>query len=102
MITVWKYELGTDIGVSIAFAMPHGAKVLSVANQFDCVVMWAEVDTDFVTPDLERRTFYLVGTGHTMPVSLYNESVLFHGTVLLLAGITVAHVYEFRKQRVPV
>ena len=84
--SVYKYTLvPTDTQV---VRMPASAKILSVANQDDCIRVWAEVNPD---PDVRvvHRVFHIFGTGHQMP----EAPGIFVGTVLMCGGQLVFHVY---------
>lgn len=80
MKTVWKFFLDREV------EMPTGAKLLHVAEQHGQLCTWAEVDPDAPT---EIRRFALVGTGHNVP-----ENVTFVGTILMMGGGILIHVYE--------
>lgn len=83
-MTVWKFVL--DIGRQ-AIEMPVDAEVLHIAEQHDQVCVWALVSPD--APKAERR-FVVTGTGHPVP----DRRGRFLGTVLLLDGALVLHVWE--------
>ena len=84
MRTVWKYTLQTMIET---LNMPEGAQILSVANQFNSVCLWASVDTNAPS---ENRRFYVVGTGHPLP----EEPTIYRGTAKVEIGHIVLHVFE--------
>jgi hypothetical protein len=66
MKTIWKYPLiVTD---SQIVRMPQGASVLSAADQYGELCIWAFVDSDQPT---EERRVQIVGTGN--PVDLTGE-----------------------------
>jgi len=87
---VWKYTLDpADFrGGFIALDMPHGARVISVAEQFGEIAMWALVD-----PQAEKikREFYVAGTGHLVPDETQGSYV---GSAQLSGGVLVFHVFE--------
>ena len=84
MAKIFKYPLEiTDVQV---IALPKGAVVLSVGLQFDRLCIWALVDDGVAKED---RIFYVVGTGHPMPV----ESMTFLGTVQMAGGMLIWHVF---------
>jgi hypothetical protein len=84
--TIWKYTLG--ISDAQILALPKGATILSVAEQYGEVTLWALVDPD---KELEHRLFYIFGTGHPVP----NTPGTFLGTVqirdLVWHVFTAAH-----------
>ena len=87
MKTIWKFPLGVADEQTIE--MPQGAKVLAVQVQGEQVCVWVLVDPH---ADKERRTFYIVGTGH----DLWDDwGRLRHlGTFQLRGGALVFHVFE--------
>jgi hypothetical protein len=59
MKTIWKYPLNiTDTQV---VKMPQRANVLSAADQYGELCMWALVDTEH---ELEDRKVQIIGTGN--------------------------------------
>jgi hypothetical protein len=62
MKTIWKFPLEVTDYQNVR--MPKGAEILSVADQYGVVCVWAMVDSD---AELEDRMFYIFGTGN--PVS---------------------------------
>lgn len=84
-MNIYKYELPEEPGVFF-LELPKGAEVLSVANQHDQACMWAAVDNEAVK---ERRGFAVVMTGGEPP-----KNGRFLGTVLLLGGVRVHHIFE--------
>jgi hypothetical protein len=62
MKTIWKYPLEVTDYQNVR--MPEGAEILSVADQYGVICVWALVDPE---ADLENRMFYIFGTGN--PVS---------------------------------
>lgn len=86
---VFKYQLTQTINGWLTVRMPVGAKVLSVDVQNGIVCLWALVDES--VSEREMRRFLVVGTGRgftpTKPIS-------FVGTVLLMNGELVLHVFE--------
>lgn len=81
---VWKFRLPLD---SESVSMPEGAEVLHVGEQYDVLCVWALCDPS--REQVERR-FVVRGTGHSVP----DERGRFLGTVLLLDGTLVLHVWE--------
>jgi hypothetical protein len=82
--TVWKFSLD---GVTNTIDIPKGAKPLSVAQQHNRLVLWAQVDPDALT---EERTFYVVGTGTPIP----DEVGPFIGTAVCDGGMFVFHIFD--------
>jgi hypothetical protein len=82
--TVWKYELD---GVTNTLDIPKGAKPLSVAQQHNALVLWAQVDPDAPT---EKRTVHVVGTGTPVP----DEVGPFIGTAVCDGGAWVFHIFD--------
>ena len=94
---IYKYPLdleGQDIKEII---MPLGANVLTVQVQRDVVCLWAMVPTDL--PDYaggeEVRRFLVIGTGHRLP----EHPTRYVGTVQMVNGALVLHVFELEKAR---
>lgn len=85
--TIYKYSLLHTGGNSVD--MPQGAKILAVQSQQGVPTIWALVDVGQPT---EKRTFLVVGTGHT--IDGLGEYV---GTVQLNEGRFVVHVFEAAK-----
>lgn len=78
-------------------AMPKDAKVLSVANQNEAVVVWAshEIPDDQLSSDpadYTYKVFWAVPTGQPFP----NDPVTFLGTAQLANGRYVAHIFEMK------
>lgn len=89
MRRIFKYPLQiTDIQYVM---MPKGAEILSVAVQNEIVCLWA-----LVNPELQyvSREIRIVGTGNPAP----DGNVRFIGTVLMLDGQLVWHVFEELKR----
>lgn len=90
MKAIFKYALPTRGPRELV--LPMGARILSVANQYEKVIaLWAEVDPK--ATQTETRRFYVAMTGEEFVIS---PSSVFIGTVLLADGSYVAHVYEVR------
>ena len=83
MKTIWKFQL--TIGEPVA-AMPRGAQILTVHEQYGEVCLWALVDPDAPTED---RRFHIVGTGHP---SAHLKNYI--GTAQVAGGALVWHVFE--------
>ena len=84
--TIWKFKL-----------QPHDSqilhikgliKVLSVAEQYGGIVLYALIDPSHETPT--KVPIYVVGTGHDFEWDLARR---FLGTVLLMGGRLMFHVF---------
>jgi len=67
--------------------MPEGAQILTIAEQNGKTCLWALVDPEAPTC---RRTFIMIGTGH----QIEGSALTFLGSVQLLAGMLILHVFE--------
>lgn len=85
MRTIWKYELPISDKVSVP--MPRGAQVLSVAEQYGKLCVWALVST---TQEKEPQRFGIYGTG--LPAEDAGAGY-FLGTVVMPNGL-VWHVFR--------
>lgn len=85
MKTIWKFPL--SLSDESVFKMPSGAKVLSAGVQEERIHIWAEVDPDKIQV---LKRFYVVGTGHPMPIG----NLRFIDTVHMAGGELVFHVFE--------
>ena len=83
---IWKYPLRDTWYQELL--MPRNANIIHVGEQRNTICLWAEVDIEY--EDLEKRAFYLVGTGNMWPPVLVNHI----GTVIKKEGRFVWHVYE--------
>lgn len=94
---IYKYPLDLDGPDIKEIRMPVGANVLSVQVQRDAVCLWALVPTDTAAlVDIEEtRRFLMIGTGHRLP----ERPDRFIGTVQLVGGALVLHVFELEKAR---
>lgn len=90
MKTIYRYQL--PVTDSSVLALPKGAEVLSVGpprdGTNDHIDLWALVPDSgaYTTP----RQFCIVGTGNPFG----GETGRFIGTVALLRGSFIAHVFE--------
>jgi hypothetical protein len=87
MITVWKYILKPEKRQRIR--CPCSAKILSAHEQNGQPAIWVQVDTD--EPLIQEIDIFLVGTGQK--VSIEVDKWTFIGTILLLDGDLVWHIY---------
>lgn len=82
---LYKYEL--PIEDASVLRMHKGAQLLTVQIQYEIPHVWALVDT---TKEIEDRTLFVVGTGHTLP----EEAGDYVGTFQMFNGKLVFHVFE--------
>jgi len=85
-MNIFKYGLPMSYKEDVVL-MPEGAKILSVDQQNDTPYLWALVNP---SAPLKAKRFNVYGTGHVVPL---NPGV-FIGTVLLMDGALVVHVFE--------
>lgn len=83
---VFKYPF--DVQDDVSITMPKGARILTVAAQYDRPCVWAEVNPD-ASP--ETRQFRLSGTGHALG---NDEGLPYVGTFQLYGGMLVFHLFE--------
>ena len=84
MRTIYKYPIEiTDFQI---LKVPQNRKFLTVQVQNEKPYIWAEVDTDSPTVDIN---IYVFGTGHPIPPIDIN----YIGTVQMYEGRGVFHVY---------
>lgn len=88
MKTIYKYILEEVIN---SFAIPKGAKILTVASQHNKVCIWVECDEK---EDTERRDFHIFGTGLSIPEGKEIILLKYVGTAIIMGGNSVLHVYE--------
>lgn len=93
MKTIWKVQLKGFTGV-MEIQLPEHAKMLSVHNQFDELILYAEVD---VGKPLTKRTICIVETGKEIPIGAQTKPRHYIGTVILFNGAYVNHVYEIKE-----
>lgn len=90
MKRVFKYNLvASDHQV---IELPKGAQILTVNNQYDHMVLYAEVDDTNV--ELKPIDIYIYGTGAPMD----RRATLYLGTVLMFYGDAVFHIYANEDQ----
>lgn len=68
--------------------MPRGAVLLSVAEQYGEIVVWAWVDPDV---PMVTRNLYVVGTGSPAD---HIADLPFVGTVVMMSGTLVLHIFD--------
>lgn len=92
MRMIYKYNLEVRNGPQ-RIRLPEGSKILHVDNQFEQIALWIEVDLNNVSVD---RLFFVLGTGDNISADLdaYYGKDVHIGTVILMGGTFVWHVYE--------
>ena len=86
---VYKYEISLDQAVT-ELIMPEGSKILSVGNQNEALVLWAEAPiTTLATAEKKRIVCCLTGRDYIL-----SKDAVFIGTVLFAKGNFVVHVFE--------
>jgi hypothetical protein len=88
MRSIWKYNIPAQDEFSIA--MPKGAEILSIQDQYGQPRMWVLVDT---TEVLVERRFAVVGTGHVLGETWFDLHH-FLGTFQMLDGDLIFHLFE--------
>lgn len=71
--------------------MPMHSQIFTVASQKGKPCIWYMVDTTEVA--VETRSFYMVGTGHSMPVGP-DRNITFWGTMFFEDDTLVFHIFE--------
>ena len=89
MKKIWKFSLGNNSANIIVIDIPKEAKLLTVAIQQKCFVIWAEVETEF---QITKRSFIIYATGERFLSEDYLKEGKFIGTVFHDA--IVWHVYD--------
>jgi hypothetical protein len=84
---IFKYILKAEDKQVLTLPLP--AKILSVAEQFQNIVLYAMVYPDCRQGSVDR-TIYIVGTGHDAE-HLYDKT--FIGTVKLAEGALMFHIF---------
>jgi len=90
METIWKFPLKITDGAQLV-PMPKDAEVLCVDVQRGVICIWTLVESEAPT---EIRKFRIYGTGHEMDI---NEDVVYIGSVQMLGGALVWHVFEVQR-----
>jgi hypothetical protein len=91
MTAIWKFPLPIDDEVQIQ--MPRGAIVLTVAVQRGQACLWAVVDT---MQTVEPRRFAVRGTGHPVAATPDALGWSYIGSIQLMDGELVFHVFEVK------
>lgn len=92
MKTIHKFPLAR-LSDRTVFEWPVGAVVLYAGVQRETPCVWVMLDTD--EKRTEPRQILVVGTGHPVPQVADAENYV--GTVLLLGGDLVLHVFDLDK-----
>lgn len=88
MKTTWKFPLAVQDDLQ-TFDLPKGSMVLSVAEQHERACLWCLVDNEVTeTISVDVR---IAGTGHSLDD--VGEDWRFIGTVLLMGGSLVLHIF---------
>lgn len=86
MITIYKYS--SPVMDEVAIAVPKGADLLDVQDQYDQLAFWFMVDS---TAPTVPRTYLVYGTGHQVRVGSTGAYVT---TVQQFNGQLVWHIFE--------
>lgn len=93
-MTVWKFEL--PMNDTCCVAMPKGCVPLFVGEQRNTCCVWCLCDP---TADKVSRLFRIAGTGHPIDPA---DTKTYIGSVLLLDGSLVFHVFDLGEIPAPV
>lgn len=85
MQAIWKFPLAFGLN---QVALPTGAQIRHVGAQLNGICLWAEINTDELKREERLFSVYATGDEH----STFKENYV--GTVLLMEGALVFHVYE--------
>ncbi len=92
-LKIFKYPL--EITDDQTIKLPHGARILSVMNQHDNIVLYALVNDK--EKKIESVSTRIVGTGHDIdffiPAAGFGGGYKFLGTVSLYDGKLMFHVF---------
>lgn len=92
MKTIWKFNCPIrDLAV---LDMPQGAKPISVLNQNENLVIYAEVVDEYKRPRVQRH-FRIAGTGHPLGLPV---NAVFIGTVSFREGSLIFHIYDLGEE----
>ncbi len=87
MKVVHKFPVALAGGSGSGIEMPRGARLLHFDAQGDELFLWALVDPNEA---MDVRTFFIVGTGHTLPELRYRHV----GSCLMRGGGLEWHLFE--------
>lgn len=91
MKQIWKYKLKEE--ADNLLNVPKGAKFISVAEQYDCPVLYVLVDLDETRT--EEWVITTVGTGQPIPDKILSGKFL--GTVPARGGLLVWHCWKWNQ-----
>lgn len=80
MQTIWKYKVEAKQGQELI--LPEHSEILCVCEQNNEPHIWVLLDPD--KPKTDKYTFYIYGTGHTIPDSFSTRQ--FVGTFFIKEG----------------
>jgi hypothetical protein len=90
---IYKYMLKAE--TTQLLELPAGAYILSVAEQHERIVIYAQVKPDVVETDYHM--VWVFGTGHDIDHKVFaNRRAEFLGTVKMQGGALMFHVYVER------
>lgn len=89
MKTIWKFPLTAQTYQSIE--MPIGASILTAQLQGETLCIWALVDKDLTSAQIEKRHFLIFGTGHDI---MHGYDLKYISTFQLHGGALVFHLFE--------
>jgi hypothetical protein len=92
MKTIYKYVIDYEAANIASFNIPLHSKFRSLQVQHDKPVLYFEVESLNKT---SKQDFLLAETGATIP-----SGVVYIGTVMLLGGSCVLHVYWYKNSRI--
>lgn len=93
MKRIYKYPL--QFATEQTIRLPANAKIISVANQDEQLVLYAIIDTE-EKYNIERDIF-VFGTGHELGGEV--NALRFIGTALFHSGALVFHVFELANDK---
>jgi len=88
MGNIYKYEL--EIKDNQSLYLPFGARILSVCEQYNRIVLYAIIDKD--EDKKQKYDIKIFGTGHEIPLGLCKD-YKFLGTVKLYDGKYMFHIF---------
>ncbi len=89
-LTIYKYEISPSRGFA-EYRLPKGARLLSVDEQYNRMVVYAAVDP--LEKEQDVFNFFVFGTGHPFT----KPDATFLGTVKMLEGKLMFHVFYQKK-----
>lgn len=85
MRTIWKFTIPIDDVAEIS--MPAAAEILSIQMQGAALTAWAVVHEG---SENATRRFYVVGTGHPLPIAAWSSRFL----ATVQSGALVWHIFD--------